>query len=115
MKIGEEALQQMIVVNWVNQCTDLIVIHIANERKCTPQHGAILKRLGQRAGVSDLFFPRSNGKAHGLFIEMKSKKGKPTSSQLDFMCDMITANYGAFICYSSDEAILTIKSFYGIE
>src|ERR1700679_545756 len=104
----------MLVINWVKQCTDLPVFHIANERLCSPQHGLILQKLGVRSGVSDLFFPRSNGKAHGLFIEMKSKKGKPTDSQLDFMCEMITENYNCFIAYSSDEAILIIKSFYSL-
>ena len=66
--IGLETIAQIQVVNWVKQCTTIPVIHIGNERKCSPQYGAMLKRLGTRAGVSDLFFPRSNGKQHGLFL-----------------------------------------------
>lgn len=112
--IGEETTEQIKVVNWIRQCTTLPIIHVANERKCTPQHGIILKKMGQRSGVFDLFLPRSNGKQHGLWVEMKSRKGKPTTTQLDFMCEMISENYGAFVAYSADEAILIIKNFYSL-
>ncbi len=113
--MGEESIEQIKVINWIRQCTNLPVMHIGNERKCSPQYGQMLKRLGTRAGVSDLFFPRSNGKQHGLFVEMKSKKGKPTKTQLEFINEMINENYGGVVAYSSDEAILIIKSFYSIE
>ncbi len=48
--------------------------HFANERKCSPMQGNLLKRMGVKKGVSDFFLALPlNGKAgkilpsHGLF------------------------------------------------
>lgn len=37
---------------------------------------ARMKRTGTRAGVPDIFLPVSNGREHGLFIEMKRAEGR---------------------------------------
>lgn len=110
--IGEEAKNQIIVVNWVKQCTDLPVIHIAGERKCSPQYGAFLKKMGCIPGVADLFFPRGNEKYKGMWIELKTLKGKPTKIQIQFLDDMAREGYFTAINYGSKEAIETIKNFY---
>ena len=41
---------------------------------------ARMKRTGTRAGVPDIFLPVSNGREHGLFIEMKRRKGGTVST-----------------------------------
>ncbi len=113
--IGKEAVEQIKVREWVIQNTDLPFLHIANERQCSVQIGLMLKRMGVVRGVSDIFMPRGNGKKSGLWIELKTKTGRPSSAQLDFISKMIDENYAAFVAYGANEAILIIKAFYGLE
>ncbi len=113
--VKAESIEQIKVAEWIKQCTNLPFMHIANERRTTPQHGAILKRMGVRAGVSDIFIPRANKTCHGLWIELKVGKNKPSPSQLEFINEMLTEGYGAFVAYGAEEAILIIKSFYNIK
>ena len=114
MTLKEEQIEQIKVFDWIRQCTDLPAIHIANERKCNPQQGSLLKRMGVRPGVSDIFIPRAILKFHGTFIELKTKKGKPTLTQLVFLQDMAREEYFTMVCYGADEAIQTIKALYEI-
>ncbi len=108
-----EQLEQIKVCEYVKQCTDLPFIHIANERKISPQAGALLKRMGVVAGASDIFIPRATKHHHGLFIELKTLKGKPSLSQLEFLSRMESEGYFGIVCYGATEAIDTIKRFYG--
>jgi len=114
MKINPEAIAQIQVVEWIKNCTDLPVIHIAGERKCSPQYGALLKRMGSRSGCADLFIPRANGKYHGSFFELKTLKGKPTANQIKFLDEMNSEGYFSMVVYGADEAIETIKTFYSL-
>ena len=74
----------------------------------------MLKRLGVRAGVSDLFLPKGNKTCSGLWLELKTLTGRPSPSQLEFINEMIDLGYGAFVCYGADEAIQVISNFYGL-
>lgn len=115
MTAGAEDIEQIKVVNWVKQCTDIPILAIANQRKCTMQYGAFLKKMGVTAGVCDLFLPRGNSSFSGLWVEMKIKPNYATEKQKSFMASMIKEGYSAHVAYSADEAILIIKSFYSIE
>lgn len=114
-KIGEESVIQLQVINWIVQVGKMPVIHIANERSCSPQYGSFLKKMGVLAGVSDLFFPRGNGKYPGMFIELKKPGGKLSPAQAIFLRDRVADGYICHIAYSANEAILMIKAFYSIE
>ncbi len=116
MKIGLEATEQIKVCEWLRQLhPNIPFIHIANERTCNIVYGRILRRMGVRKGVCDLFMPKCNSSASGLWLELKSAKGKLSSSQLEFINEMISLGYMAHVAYSSEEAILIIKNFYSIE
>ena len=114
MACNAEAVEQIIVVEFVKQIACVPILHIAGERKCSPQYGVMLKRLGTRAGVADLFFPRGNDKFSGLWIEMKSNTGKATPLQLKFLDDMRAEGYMGVIAYGSQEAINCIVDFYNL-
>lgn len=114
MKVGEESIEQIKVVEWLRQCTKIPFLHIAGERKCSPQYGAFLKRMGVLSGVSDLFFPRSNHSHKGMWLELKTLKGKPSLNQIQFLADMEKEGYFGVVCYGSEEAIKTIKLFYNL-
>ena len=70
-----------------------------------------LKREGVKAGVSDLFLPVPKGEFHGLWIEMKSKKGRPTKAQKKWLKDMKELGYQTAICYGAEEAIEVLKEY----
>jgi hypothetical protein len=114
MAASQEDIEQIKVVEFVRQCTNLPFWHTANQRQTSPQHGALLKRLGVKPGVSDLFFPRGNNKHKGLFIELKTLTGKPSKLQEQFLSDMIAEDYAGKFAYGAEHAIQIIKTFYSI-
>lgn len=60
--------------------------------KITAAH---LKAEGVKAGTSDIFLPVPRSKWHGLFLELKVGKNKPTEDQMTFLLAMRRAGYGA--------------------
>jgi hypothetical protein len=63
-----------------------------------------LKRMGVLPGVFDLFLPVPRGPFHGLYLEMKSGRGKPSPAQSDFQHRVLMQGYCALIAYSFEEA-----------
>ena len=69
MALQREQIQHINVVNWFTyQYPDLTedFHHFANERRCSVQHGRILKRMGVKKGVSDFFLAIPCKGYHGL-------------------------------------------------
>ncbi len=109
-----EELDQITLLEWlawnypeVAACT----FHIANERKCSRLYGAKLKRLGVKAGVPDLMIPWPTTRYPGLFIEMKSKTGKPSLSQKKFIATLSKRGYYACFCFGYDAAVKVITNY----
>lgn len=111
----DEWIEQVKVIEWLKQCTDIPYMAITNERKCTPQQARRLEQAGRISGVPDLLFPRGNKVNCCLWIEMKSKLGRLSAAQIKFMKDRRLEGASAEVAYSADEAILYIKHFYGLE
>lgn len=114
MAVTAEDVEQIKIVSWIKQCTDLTVWHTANQRQTSVQHGSLLKRMGVLSGVSDLFFPRSSNGKKGLFLELKVGKNKPTELQLTFIKNMKKEGYEGVVCWGADESIKFIKDFYNL-
>lgn len=70
-----------------------------------------LKRMGTKAGVSDLCLPYPNKTYIGLYIEMKYGKNKLQDSQIEFLKDMAENGHYVVTCYKADDAIETIKDY----
>lgn len=68
-----------------------------------------LKAEGLRPGVPDLFLPVARRGYHGMFIEMKTSKGKPSDNQLEFIRAVEVQGYFCAVCYGADEAINIIE------
>lgn len=97
------------IIAWARMhhiCKDYLV-HFANERKCSPAQGLMLKRMGVKAGVSDLALLWPSKGYHGMWLELKAPGNKPSSSQVRWMKLMEKAGYcvGVF-----DSAINTIHA-----
>jgi hypothetical protein len=77
-----------------------------------------LKREGVKRGVSDLFFAHpSFGRGffyHGLWIEVKSKKGKLRKEQKEWMLFMSNVGYKCVEVRTVDEGIQAIKDYLGM-
>lgn len=64
-----------------------------------------LKRQGVKKGVPDLFLPVARGGFHGLFIELKRKKGGTVSpEQKQWLADLEAEHYRAVVCHGGEEA-----------
>ena len=109
-----ESNEQIAAMDWLRAQYPKIALHtlhIGNERKASYWAGYIMKQMGVLKGASDLFMAWPCGGYHGLFIEVKSKIGKPTVEQTAFLQRMKAVGYRAEICYGADEVINTMKDY----
>jgi hypothetical protein len=96
MGLKPEQVIQVNLINWFNSefpelADDLH--HFANERKCSQAEGRLLKRMGVKKGVADLFLAlptfwlnsESKYYFHGLWLELKTEEGRLTGEQFDFL------------------------------
>ena len=87
--------------------------HFANERRCTIQQGRLLKRMGVKRGVSDLFIatPMPQHHKYGLWIEIKCAKNTPTKEQKAFLEKQIQNNFAAACCWEIDAVIFVAEKY----
>jgi len=84
---------------------------IPNGGRRSAREGARLKAEGVRAGVWDLFLAeRGANREGGMFIEMKSEKGKLTEAQKNFET-YLEGSYAFAVCRSLDEFINAINGY----
>lgn len=116
-----EAVEQAELVKWYDNTYRamkglLFMIpngtHLAGGPKQRAIQAGRMKAQGQRNGVPDLFLPVPTGGCHGLFIEMKRRKGGTVSSKQAEWCEYLNgAGYRAVICKGADEAKEVIKCY----
>lgn len=107
-----ESGEQIAAMDWLRLQHPKLAeytMHIGNERKSSVYMGAIMKKMGVLKGASDLFMAWPSRGFHGLFIEVKSKTGRPTPEQNEFIDRMNGVGYHACICRGADEIISTIS------
>jgi hypothetical protein len=114
MKLFPETIEQIKLCDWLLAKTNLPFYHFPLEGKRSLANASILKRMGMKSGVSDLFIPRKYGIYSGLWLELKVGKNKPTPMQTAFLDKMIAEGYMAVCVWGSDAAIEFIKTFYEI-
>ena len=113
-----ESHEQIAAMDWLRAQHPRIAthtMHIGNERKASHFMGYMLKRMGVLKGASDIFMAWPNGGYHGLFIEVKSLRGRPTADQLAFIERMNSVGYLALVCYGAEEVICTMKEYIGYQ
>lgn len=120
-KLKPEEQEQIALLEWARLHHDIwpYLIHIRNEGKRSIYEGAKAKRMGLMKGVSDLFLAKTcyieiNGHdSSGLWIELKSSKGKLRNVQRDFLIRMRNEGYKAITAYSWQEAAKAICDYLG--
>jgi hypothetical protein len=70
------------------------------------------KCLGHSNGYPDLFIAEPKGKYHGLFIEMKSEKGRATPEQKRWVEELNKRKYYAVVCRGFYEAKNMIDDYF---
>lgn len=84
---------------------------IPNGTRTTPRVAARMKAEGVLKGVSDIFLPAARGGKHGLFIEMKTERGRLSPEQIAFLAAMNAAGYHAVMCRGWEQAAETILDY----
>lgn len=81
-----------------------LLYHIPNGGSRNKMEAANLKRQGVRAGVPDLCLPVARGEYHGLYIELKAGKNKPTEKQKEWLENLTKQGYKTAVAYSCEAA-----------
>ena len=115
-----EHSEQVALFEWAraNEARHLqlgLLFAIPNGGKRHVVTGKKLKAEGVMSGVPDIFLgvPR-NGK-HGLFIELKVGKNKPSKNQLWWIHSLRAEGYAVEVCYGFLETQTAIIDYLGIE
>jgi len=112
-----EAIEQAKVIAWArtneNNYPYLWMLHSSlNGLKRTKNAQGKAKQQGMLSGVPDLFLPVKNNHFNGLYIEMKSAKGRVSVEQSRFLKCAADNGYSVVVCYSAGEAIKRIEDYY---
>lgn len=70
-----------------------------------------LKAEGVKRGVPDIFLPLARRGYHGLFIEMKSAKGRTSPEQRKWIDGLRLNGYVVAVCYGQDDARSLIEAY----
>jgi len=107
---NEEHLIQVALLNWLkhynSEAYGLIYAN-CNAGVRTPRHGKYFKDEGLKRLT--LAMPRKG--FHGLYMEIKTLKGRPTKEQLEWLDKLSNQGYFAVLCKGLDAAIDTITAY----
>lgn len=114
--ITEAQHQRALVQWWAWACKQYKLeprhlMHIPNEGKRSAVLGNMMKAEGLRRGVPDLFLAVPCGKFSGLWLEMKSEKGRPTPDQMEYLMLLTKAGYDSHVCYGWEDARNCIENY----
>ena len=116
-----EDQHQINVIKWKQQPSIMakwpemaLLFHIPNERRCTPQQGKQLQRMGVRRGVPDLFLPVPRGPYHGLWIEMKTESGHTTGDQDWWGERLLGQGYMWEVCHGWESAVRVLEWYMSL-
>lgn len=77
--------------------------------------GIRLKRTGLKPGVPDIFLPVARGKYFGMFIEMKSDKGRVQENQKEWHAALKAQGYQVEVCQGCDQAVKAITNYLKLQ
>lgn len=88
-----------------------LLFHVPNGGFRSAATAGRMKAEGVKAGVPDLCLPVARGGYHGLFIEMKAGRNKPTELQKKWLADLQEQGYLAAVCYGWEEAARLLTDY----
>ena len=115
-KLPTENQEQKALFEWASFhpiCKNYLIA-IPNGGYRNKREARNLKLTGVKSGVSDIFLAYPSNPYHGLWIELKRKRGGRTSdSQNEWLQLMRDQSYCAEIAKGCDEAIQLINNYLG--
>ena len=117
MNIPTEAQEQATLFEWAARAQGrypelALMHHIANGGSRHPVEARHLKEQGVKAGIPDLFLPCARGGFHGLYIEMKRRKGGRVSiEQKKTIIALREQGYRVEVCEGWEKAREVIKEY----
>lgn len=88
-----------------------LMFHIPNGGYRNIATAKRLKAEGVKAGVPDICLPVARGNYHGLYLELKTDKGRLSKDQENWLFDLNKQGYLAEVAYGFDEAVKVIKGY----
>jgi hypothetical protein len=110
----EEESEQVAFVGWfrVQYPHYKALINIVSiGENVGPRRMARLKKMGLTPGWPDLLLAIPGPRSLGLFIEMKSKKGRLHGGQPEIHSKLIEQGYKVTVCYSFEDARNVTKEY----
>lgn len=116
-----ENQHQMAVIKWSQQASirkkwpELkLLFHVPNERNCTPQQGKMLKLMGVKRGVPDIFLPVPRGNYYGLWLEIKTETGRATGDQEWWGEQLMGRGYAWEVCHGWESAVRVLEWYLSL-
>lgn len=111
-----ESAEQRALIQWVHfaeaQYPALRWLYaVPNGGKRSAVTAAILRLEGVRAGVPDLVLPVPVEPYHGLYLEMKHGRNRPTDKQREWLRGMAGMGHAVAVAYSYEEAREKIERY----
>jgi hypothetical protein len=119
-ELDPEAAEQVALIQWSLRNRQQIpalglLFHVPNGGHRHPTQGALMKLLGVKRGVPDLFLPVPSQAHHGLWIEMKPPTGGVVSDdQKRWHANLADNGYRVEVCRGFQPAKEAILSYLGI-
>ena len=113
---ASESDEQILLFNWAEVMSrtnpDLRLLHsIPNGGARNKATAGRMKAEGVRSGVPDICLPVPCGGYHGLYIELKVGKNKPSENQKFWITELNAKGYLALVCYGWIEAKNVIEAY----
>ena len=113
-----EHKQQVALFKWLrlqHPKAYALTFAVPNGANTGQRQGAYMKAEGLKSGVPDIMMMVPGGGFHGLCIEYKTEKGRPSPAQLEWLDKLGGAGYMAAMCKGLDAAMETINSYLKLD
>lgn len=116
-----EEVEQMQLFRWTAVCArhvpELLLLHaIPNGGLRSKSEAARMKAAGVKAGVPDLFLPVARNGCHGLYIELKRRKGgRVSAEQVEWMDALGRQGYCCALAKGWEMAAGVICDYLGLD
>lgn len=112
----KESDEQTAIIEWANIMQNRVpelalLYHVPNGGSRNVVEAKRLKAQGVKPGVPDLVLPVARGKYHGLYIELKTLRGRVSDAQKQWLEALRNQGYAAIVCRGADEAIAMIAKY----
>ena len=117
LNIPTESEEQQALFEWAHYQRGKypeidLLYHIPNGGRRSKAEAGRFKAEGVKSGVPDVCLPVARGGFHGLYVEMKRRKGSKTSdTQKDWIAQLQAQGYKAIICKGWQEAAEVIIAY----